>query len=71
MEVDSDADFVHDSLSTNDVQLVRDVGSEFAPFDKAKNADVILRSSEPLDFRARKGILAEASSKFDDISSLP
>lgn len=43
MEVDSDADFVHDS--TKDVQLVRDVGPEFAPFDKAKNADVILRAA--------------------------
>ncbi|EPT05133.1 hypothetical protein FOMPIDRAFT_7824, partial [Fomitopsis schrenkii] len=42
-----------------------------APFDKSKNADVILRSSDLCDFRARKAILAEASSVFDDMFSLP
>ncbi|KAI0765980.1 hypothetical protein BC629DRAFT_1270015, partial [Irpex lacteus] len=37
-----------------------------APFDKP-TADVILQSSDNVHFRVRKGILAEASSVFDEL----
>ncbi|KAI0731939.1 hypothetical protein C8Q72DRAFT_819884 [Fomitopsis betulina] len=67
MEIDTDPP----SGGANGVQLPRDVGPNLAPFDKSKNADVILRSSDLYDFRARKAILAEASSVFDDMFSLP
>ena len=67
MEIDTD--FV--PQGTKDLQQVQDAGPAFAPFDKPKSADVILRSSGPLDFRARKAILAEASAVFDDMFNLP
>ncbi|KAI0732150.1 hypothetical protein C8Q72DRAFT_753347, partial [Fomitopsis betulina] len=41
-----------------------------APFNRS-SADVILRSSDLVDFRVRKGILAEASSVFDDMFGIP
>ena len=40
------------------------------PFD-SPHADVILRSSDGVDFRVRKAILAEASSVFQSMFSLP
>ena len=67
MEIDTE--FV--PQGTKDVQQVQDAGPAFAPFDKPKSADVILRSSDPLDFHARKAILAEASAVFDDMFNLP
>lgn len=41
-----------------------------APFNKP-TADLILRSSDSVGFRVRKAILAEASSVFEDMFSLP
>lgn len=41
-----------------------------APFNKTA-ADAILRSSDLVDFRVRKGILAEASGVFEDMFGLP
>ncbi len=41
-----------------------------APFDKP-NADLIIRSSDLVDFRVRKAILEEASHVFEDMLSLP
>lgn len=41
-----------------------------APFDKS-SADLILRSSDGTDFRVRRGVLAEASSIFEDMFTLP
>lgn len=40
------------------------------PFDK-KNTDVILRSSDRVDFYVRKGILSEVSGLFEDMFTLP
>ncbi|KAH9841450.1 uncharacterized protein C8Q71DRAFT_737056 [Rhodofomes roseus] len=40
------------------------------PFDKT-TGDVILRSSDRVDFRVRKAIMSEASSVFEDMFSLP
>lgn len=40
------------------------------PFNKA-TADVILRSSDLVDFRVRKGIMAEASGFFEQMFTLP
>lgn len=37
-----------------------------APFDK-ETADIILRSSDDIHYRVRRGILAEASTVFDDM----
>ncbi|EPT01085.1 hypothetical protein FOMPIDRAFT_1041463 [Fomitopsis schrenkii] len=48
----------------------RQVTDAPAPFNKA-SADVILRSSDLVDFRVRKGILAEASSVFEDMFGIP
>jgi len=41
-----------------------------APFNKP-SANIILRSVDGVDFRVREGILAEASSIFEDMLSLP
>lgn len=41
-----------------------------APFNK-QSADIILRSADGVDFRARKGVLIEASAFFEDMISLP
>ncbi|KAL6300858.1 hypothetical protein BKA93DRAFT_500522 [Sparassis latifolia] len=46
------------------------VRSASFPFNKA-TADVVLRSSDSVDFRVRRGILCEASQFFDDMFSLP
>lgn len=40
------------------------------PFNKS-NADLILRSSDAVEFRVRKAILAEASPIFEDMLSIP
>ncbi|KAJ3483668.1 hypothetical protein NLI96_g6161 [Meripilus lineatus] len=40
------------------------------PFDKP-NANLILRSSESIDFRVRRGIMEEVSSVFEDMLSIP
>ena len=49
---------------------LRQVTDAPAPFNNI-SADVILRSSDLVDFRVRKGILAEASSVFDDMFGIP
>ncbi|KAI0091544.1 hypothetical protein BDY19DRAFT_863546, partial [Irpex rosettiformis] len=41
-----------------------------APFN-SERADVIIRTSDSVDFRVRKGVLAAASPFFDDMFTLP
>ncbi|TFY61500.1 hypothetical protein EVJ58_g4470 [Rhodofomes roseus] len=64
----SDSDTVppSDAVQSNDTQII---DAPF-PFNRA-TADVILRSSDRVDFRVRRGILAEASGFFEDMFQLP
>ena len=42
-----------------------------APFNKLNGPNIILRTSDLVDFRVRDGVLAESSLFFDDMFSLP
>jgi len=60
-----------DSSTTSDAaQAVPPTTDAPAPFNKP-TADLILQSSDGMNFRVRKAILAEASPVFEDMFSLP
>ncbi|KAH9914114.1 uncharacterized protein B0H18DRAFT_1046655 [Fomitopsis serialis] len=58
-----------DSNTTSDAAVTPTTDAP-APFNKP-TADLILRSSDGMNFRVRKAILAEASPVFEDMLSLP
>ncbi|KAH9832642.1 uncharacterized protein C8Q71DRAFT_861024 [Rhodofomes roseus] len=64
----SDSDTVppSDAAQSNDTRII---DAPF-PFNRA-TADLILRSSDRVDFRVRRGIPAEASNFFEDMFQLP
>ncbi|KAH9931598.1 uncharacterized protein B0H18DRAFT_990184 [Fomitopsis serialis] len=59
-----------DSSTVDATQVVPPTTDAPAPFNKP-TADLILRSSDGMNFRVRKAILAEASPVFEDMFMLP